>query len=261
MSTTTPPTTQDSDEERQPTASRWLTEARLFVSEIQRIAAGDAGARAALRSGVGKDLDSVRRMHRIVAPRLPPYAVADEDVQRAHYTIAALVAAYHRGPVDDAGDTSDVRPGDGGPDDGAAAVPHQSASGDAAALRRARFGESLGLAYAAGVALSVRSGGNGLRENAAESRLNVLSRQSTAGLHRHLPGAVRQLCDRGCPPDWARLLVDLRSWPRDRRRIARWWLQDFYRAVGQPVLEAARRSDDAGQAETPVSAEEAAASA
>ncbi|MGW1803393.1 type I-E CRISPR-associated protein Cse2/CasB, partial [Streptomyces sp. NPDC001984] len=64
------------------------------------------------------------------------------------------------------------------------------------------------------------------------------------GLHRHLPAAVRQLCDKKTPPDWAQLLVHLRAWPRDRKEIGRRWLQDFYRARHKAALDAAREAAD-----------------
>ncbi|MER5489387.1 type I-E CRISPR-associated protein Cse2/CasB, partial [Streptomyces sp. NPDC002812] len=101
-------------------------------------------------------------------------------------------------------------------------------------------------------AAAVASGGqDGMRESAAEDRLNLLTRQSINGLHRHLPAAVRQLCGKKCPPDWAQLLVDLRAWPRDRGRIGRRWLQDFYRARRAADLEAAKKADDQTEAQPP----------
>ncbi|MCF3174860.1 type I-E CRISPR-associated protein Cse2/CasB [Streptomyces sioyaensis] len=233
-------------------ASSWLVEARQFVAAVSRVAAKDSGARAALRSGVGKGLDDVPRMHRIVAPLLPGGVLRDAEGQRAFYTVAALIAAYHRhgaiGPGEQArqgeGDSPPLAAAavDAGPDAGAG-LPSQRAARRAQAerQRRERFGDSLGLAYAAAVA---RGGRQGIRESAAETRLNLLCKQSTSGLHRHLPSAVRQLCDRNAVPDWARLLVDLRTWPEQRRRVARWWLQDYYRARAAADLAAALTADD-----------------
>jgi hypothetical protein len=59
------------------------------------------------------------------------------------------------------------------------------------------------------------------------------------------------LCGKKCPPDWAQLLVDLRAWPRDRGRIGRRWLQDFYRARRAADLEAAKKADDQTEAQPP----------
>ncbi len=249
-----------------PRPSAWLAEARHFVNTIDRISTRDPGARAALRSGLGKDLADIPRMHRIVAPLIPAHALGDDDAQRAFYTVAALLASQRPG----AGRTPDGAGTAGLPDDtppsatGHSPAPITPPAADTttddrspvpaatAAQRRHLYGESLGLAYAAAVARGTR---NGIRESAAETRLNLLTRQSTSGLHRHLPAAVRQLCDKSTPPDWAKLLVDLRAWPRDRKHIARRWLQDFYRARRQAELDAARATDDATSlpaANTPV---------
>ncbi|PBC87066.1 MULTISPECIES: type I-E CRISPR-associated protein Cse2/CasB [unclassified Streptomyces] len=242
-----------------PGASSWLVEARQFVAAVTRVAGKDAGARAALRSGVGKGLDDVPRMHRIVAPLLPGAVLRDSEGQRAFYTVAALIAAYHRhgaiGPDEQAGhqESDSARPA-------AAAVEAEPAAGpgipeqrsarraQAEAQRRERFGDSMGQTYAAAVA---RGGRQGIRESAAETRLNLLCKQSASGLHRHLPSAVRQLCDRNTAPDWARLLVDLRTWPQQRKRVARWWLQDYYRARQAADLADALKADDASAPDGP----------
>ncbi|MGA4880710.1 type I-E CRISPR-associated protein Cse2/CasB [Streptomyces lydicamycinicus] len=239
--------------------SAWLTEAREFVRAISQMVAKDTGAKAALRSGVGKSLDDVPRMHRIVAPRLPATVARDADSQLAFYAVAALIAAHHRRgpsepeaaplPARGRGDSTDEQSADNG-----GGIPEQRAArrAEAEQQRRERFGDTLGLAFATAVA---RGAHKGIRESAAETRLNLLCKQSSAGLHRHLPAAVRQLCDRGAPPDWARLLVDLRNWPQQRRRIARWWLQDYYRARAAADLAGAREADNEAQhtATTPAS--------
>ncbi|MFF7731166.1 type I-E CRISPR-associated protein Cse2/CasB [Streptomyces sp. NPDC008001] len=220
--------------------SPWLTEARGFVRAVQRASAQDRGVRAALRSGLGKGLDDVPRMHRVVAPLLPPSVMNDDDALRAFYTIAALIAAYPHAtqPLDEeatASQSSAAATADG-PETAEAHEPAATAK-----QRQELYGDSLGIAFALAVARGPREG---IREGGAETRLNQLTRQSTAGLHRHLPAAVRQLCSRNAPPDWARLLVDLRAWPRDRRRTGRRWLQDFYRTRHRSDLDAARQFDD-----------------
>ncbi|MEU4093011.1 type I-E CRISPR-associated protein Cse2/CasB [Streptomyces sp. NPDC026673] len=212
-----------------PTPSAWLTQARMFVARIEGVCASDPGARAALRSGLGKPLAEVPRMHRIVAPLLPPSA-GDDETQRAFYAVASLIAAQK---------SETLRAGRHNPD-GDDTTAHAEANATAPSSPPA-YGTSLGSTFAMAVATDSR---NGLRENAAETRLNLLTRQSTAGLHRHLPSAVRQLCDKRTPPDWAQLLVHLRAWPRDRKEISRRWLQDFYRARHKATLDAARESAD-----------------
>lgn len=205
--------------------SPWMVQARGFTARIERICASDPGARAALRSGVGKPLDEVRRMHPIVVPLLPPSA-RDDDTQRAFYTVASLIAAQ-KSDVLRARTTPPAGPVAGADEPGRSQKPQST------------YGISLGETFAAAVAAA-----DGLRENTAETRLNLLTRQSTAGLHRHLPSSVRQLCDKKRPPDWAQLLVHLRSWPNDRKTVGRRWLQDFYRALNQAALDDARRAAD-----------------
>ncbi|MFF2651707.1 type I-E CRISPR-associated protein Cse2/CasB [Streptomyces sp. NPDC058045] len=220
-STTTPPA------EAPKAPSPWLAHARVFVAHIEKICVADTGARAALRSGLGKRLDEVPRMHRIVAPLLPQ-AAQDEHTQRAFYTVAALIAAQKSEALRASRFASSTE-------------AEAGREGDQAAVGISPYGVSLGSTFAAAVAL----GHGGLRESAAETRLNLLTRQSPAGLHRHLPSSVRQLCDKRTPPDWAQLLVHLRAWPTHRRSIGRRWLQDFYRARHKAVLDAALEADDA----------------
>lgn len=196
--------------------SPWLRQAREFVGEIEKRCATDHGARAALRRGVGKSLDEVQSMHRIVAPKLPGTGLPNEDTQRAYYTVAALIADQRTSPAPPAAEAK--------------------RSGQAKA-EPSPYGPSLGLAFAAAVA---RGGKDGMRESAAEVRLNLLTRQSVSGIHRHLPAAVRQLCAKSSPPDWAQLLVDLRGWRQQRGRTGRRWLQDFYRQRRKDDQDAAR---------------------
>lgn len=207
------------DTQKTPQPSLWLSDARQFVAAVEKICLNDNGARAALRRGEGKTLDhpGVRGMHKFIASRMPPTALHDEDAQQAYYTVAAMIAAQRR----------DRHSSDGQPDQ----EPSRNTS---------TYGRSLGLTFAAAVGKGTQ---DGMRESAAEERLNLLTRQSIAGLHRHLPATVRQLCGKQCPPDWARLLVDLRNWPRQRGRIGRRWLQDFYRDRRAAELEAARTAD------------------
>ncbi|AEM88603.1 type I-E CRISPR-associated protein Cse2/CasB [Streptomyces violaceusniger] len=205
-----------------------LAHAREFVAAMLQLCAQDRGARAALRTGVGKHPDEARRMHRYVAVWLPSL---DEDTQRAYYAVAALIAARR--------DTE---------------APNQTGRAEKAGKSPgSRFGESLGVAFAAAVARPR----DGLRESSAEMRLNLLTRQSVAGIHRHLPAAVRQLCDKKTQPDWAQLVVDLRGWRDQRGRTGRRWLQDFYRARRQAEIAAAKdaaEQADATDADRPAAA-------
>ncbi|MFE4599411.1 type I-E CRISPR-associated protein Cse2/CasB [Kitasatospora indigofera] len=193
-----------------------LQKARAFTRWIDRRSFEDPGVRSALRRGRGRDLDAVPFMHRFVAGWLTEEQLRDPDVQRAYYTVASLIASQRR-------------------DQFAAA---KSGAGTASESE-GRYGRSLGAAFADGVA----KGEAGLRESSAETRLNLLSRQSVAGLHRHLPGAVQQLRDKQVDVDWAQLLVDLSRWRRHCGAIKRRWLQDYYQARQADVYRRALDAD------------------
>ncbi|MFJ4469631.1 type I-E CRISPR-associated protein Cse2/CasB [Streptomyces sp. NPDC089424] len=197
---------------------------RAYTNWVLQVCREDAGARSALRSGLGKDLDSVRRMHRLVAPWLPEQRSA--DVERAYYTVAAMIAAQPRSAL---------------------AVPDLTPpiGQDDAAPTRWRRRASLGTAFA--VAVTEGPGREKeMRAGTAESRLNLLTRQSVNGLHRHLPASVGYLRTLGVDVDWSQLLDDLGNWRKHSGRISRTWLQDFYRLRDQ---EAARRAYDADEGE------------
>ncbi|MFD8782562.1 type I-E CRISPR-associated protein Cse2/CasB [Kitasatospora sp. NPDC059599] len=208
-----------------------LGRARAFTSRIDMRSHEDPGVRAALRRGVCKDLDAVPFMHRFVASWLTDEQARDRDVQRAYYTVASLIAAQRRDQYA-AAEKDDQA---GGPEEDAT-----DSSGLAAAERNRP--RSLGHAFADGV---LKGGqGSGLRETSAETRLNLLTRQSVDGLHRHLPGAVRQLRDRDVEIDWAQLLVDLCQWRRRSATIKRIWLQDYHRSLQKDGERRARDHDD-----------------
>jgi CRISPR system Cascade subunit CasB len=83
-----------------------------------------------------------------------------------------------------------------------------------------------------------------MRLSTAESRLNLLTRQSVNGLHRHLPATIGYLRGLDVPVDWARLLNDLIGWPTRSGRISRRWLQDFYWLCAQADRDKASKADD-----------------
>ncbi|MFJ1796559.1 type I-E CRISPR-associated protein Cse2/CasB [Kitasatospora griseola] len=216
-----------------------------FTAWVEQRCAADPGVRSALRRGAGKGLDRVPSMHRFVARWLP--AGAGDEVQRAYYTMAAMIAAQRRSqytvPAGAAGEVVEaessgaggaVRDAEDAPQGAAVAGPDDGAP-EARRLSRQSLGRSFAQAVASG----------GLRESSAETRLNLLSRQSVDGLHRHLPGAVRQLREAGAPVDWAQLLGDLAGWRQYGGEVKRRWLQDFYRERHRSGVRAAREADDA----------------
>lgn len=237
MNTPTPPDIQDvpsplsspagkiPQQNGKPSAGR----SRAFTSWVVQISREDAGARSALRSGLRKDLDSVHRMHRLIAPWLPE--PRSQDMERAYYAVAAMIAAQPRSALAVPEPTTD------------GSQPPDAEQTPSPKVWRRRA--SLGTAFAAAV-----TEGPGrekeMRAGTAESRLNLLTRQSINGLHRHLPASVGYLSSVGVDVDWAQLLDDLGNWRRDSGRISRTWLQDFYRARDETL---SRQADDADEKE------------
>ncbi|MFF1400199.1 type I-E CRISPR-associated protein Cse2/CasB [Streptomyces sp. NPDC058287] len=200
-----------------------------FTARIERLCRTDPGARAALRAGLRRDLDHprARAMHRLLTPLLPEEC--DDKTTQAHYTVASLIAAQPRHAFapdqDNDEDTADeqgavkkqVHQKDGEPDE-EAAPPDLTPYGSS-------FGATLGQA--------VIAKGASMRMSAAESRINLLTRQSLRGIHLHLPAAVNQVRTTGTSIDWGQLLADLVDWPYQSGRISRRWLQDFYRITAR----------------------------
>lgn len=199
-----------------------------YVSWIEETCREDPGARSALRAGLRQSINSrsTFAMHRLVARWLPRNA--SDTTQRAYYTVAALIAAQPRAVESDAEDVPDEP--EGSESESARNVEAVAPEADPAEEHEApqRWGASLGSAFAEAVT-EVPGRDREMRESAAESRLNMLTRQSINGLHRSLPASVLYLRQLGVPVDWAQLLGDLISWPDHSGRIARRWLQDYYR--------------------------------
>jgi CRISPR system Cascade subunit CasB len=186
----------------------------------------DTGTRAALRRGLGQPVERAYTMHPVVAPFLtsPEEAGAGyTPTERAYYTVAALIAAAPRQTTnsdadDDADDGKDTE------DTETTEAP------DSGVVSPAR---SLGVAMAE--AVNDTSGHRrAMSLDNAEKRLHLLVRQSHIGVHRQLPGVVRRIQQYDVVIDWVQLVGDLRRWPYDQDRIAKRWLQDFYRTV-KPV--------------------------
>ncbi|MGW4757534.1 type I-E CRISPR-associated protein Cse2/CasB [Streptomyces chartreusis] len=201
-----------------------------YTRWIEELCRDDPGARTALRSGLRRSLNDVPRMHRFIAPWLPQDRTAPETEQHAYYAVAAMIAAQPRSTYA----TPDSDTAHPPAPDNAPRTPEPTPA--------ARYGTSLGLAFAHAVTESPGRERE-MRESTAESRLNLLTRQSVNGLHRHLPAAVGYLRDLNVPVDWAQLLADLIAWPAHRGRISRRWLQDYYRQRTQTLHEKADHAD------------------
>ncbi|MGA5418033.1 type I-E CRISPR-associated protein Cse2/CasB [Streptomyces pseudogriseolus] len=215
---------------------------RTFTQAVLTKCESDPGARSALRSGVRKDLDSVPRMHQVIAHLVPQNA--SEGAQRAYYAVAAMIAEQARrgGAAADTDETTATQEATQTAEAAETVVAAQKPDKDQ------DYGTSLGTAFALAV---IRSPGHErtMRRSTAESRLNLLCKQGLTGLHRHLPASVRYLRSLDVPVDWARLLQDLVDWRRHSGRITRRWLQDFYRLLQEE--ERRRRNKADAQAPSP----------
>lgn len=235
------------------------TRYQRYTRWVETTCRDDPGARIALRKGLRRGLDDalyIRGMHRLVSPWLPHGPATNHSEQRAYYTIASLIAAQPRhsftrtppspngsGEGTDAATDTPATPAVSGPQPAVPPPGQAAAAADTAPAPGARsYGTSLGVAFARAV-----TGGAGrereMKQSAAETRLNLLTRQSLDGLHRHLPATVRYLQDFEATPDWAQLMTDLVDWPVLQGRIARRWLQDFYWQCAKAERDKANRTD------------------
>ncbi|PKT72347.1 type I-E CRISPR-associated protein Cse2/CasB [Streptomyces populi] len=175
------------------------------------------GARAALRRGLGLPVERCNYLHRYLVPRLPERL--HPDAKRAHYAVAALIAARPRAARN--------------------ATPVSAENENAAADWYAR--PNLGAALGQAVNKKV------LKPTTAESALHLMCRQSTGTIHPALPALTRQLLNGGIAIDWAVLLEDLAWWNRDRDRIATRWLEAYFRITSveqAPVDDTSPQSTD-----------------
>lgn len=194
-------------------------EADRYVEWITK-RCGDNGVRSALRRGQRRTPDQAITMHRYVAGWTESFG---ED-EWAHYTVAALIAA--RPPA-----TRNPNQSDATSDDEATAPPAPDGDQPTPAPHRPNLGATL-----------ARLGGDSDRVDSTERRLHLLVRQGVPGLQRHLPGVIRLLASTQIAPDWGVLLRDLSRWRLDRDRVARSWLQAYYRARFHEISAAAAES-------------------
>ncbi|GGZ88597.1 type I-E CRISPR-associated protein Cse2/CasB [Streptomyces echinoruber] len=176
--------------------------------------------RAELRRGLALPVERCNYLHRYLVPWVTG-AYPDglhADARRAHYAVAALIAARPR-TARDADTAAGSSPGDT----------------DTDWYKRANLGAALGQAVNKGV----------LKPATAESTLHLMSRQSADAIHPGLPALTRQLLTGGVAVDWAVLLEHLSWWDRDRDRIATAWLESYFR-----ITSAEAAPDDTDRPET-----------
>ncbi|MFC3982834.1 type I-E CRISPR-associated protein Cse2/CasB [Streptosporangium jomthongense] len=194
-----------------------------YVGYLNRVTRSDPGRRSALRRGLGRPVEDVlvRKAHAVVVPWLPTRP--GRAVESAYYSVAALIAAQparRQGQAEEAPTVVTPPAAPDGPE-----KPKRSTTS---------IGATLGGA--------VRDGK--LNADTVEARLHLLCRQDVAGLHRQLPGLVRQLAAKEVAPDWGRLLIDLSWWEWGRDRVVKGWLQDFYRAMNSTTGDNDPESED-----------------
>jgi CRISPR system Cascade subunit CasB len=231
-----------------------------LVAAVHKSVEHRPGERSALRRALGRHPEDTAirpAARRVLAPHLrdlPHHR--REAVERAFYAVAALIAAQPRSARDEAAtadDDTDLLPGDGtdtpvppGPG-GADPQPEEPtpAARTAAPDRAPGFdlGSALGRSAVEGararrshrIEPSDTDDAEPHRDAPQEKRLHLLCRQDLDGLHRHLPRVVRFLRSDRISVDWARLACDLALWgeggPQGRNRVAKQWLDGYYRTV------------------------------
>ncbi|MFJ6180021.1 type I-E CRISPR-associated protein Cse2/CasB [Streptomyces sp. NPDC092295] len=237
-----------------------LAECDTFVGRV-REACAHSGTQQALRRGLAKAVDEVSaRTHAALLRNGLVPDTAGGATRRAYYAVAALIAARPRAEREAVGDETAQADAPADPADVPDGQPRAAAAAAAAAAatgQASRTGEritpgiasptsesgspsSWGTSLGASLAQAVTRGGqDAVKEDGVESRLHLLVRQETDGLHRMLPAVLRQLGSAGVMADYGRLLYDVRRWQYDRDATATRWLEDYYR-----VLRRARQTQN-----------------
>ncbi|MER6694787.1 type I-E CRISPR-associated protein Cse2/CasB [Streptomyces minutiscleroticus] len=177
-----------------------------FVAYVHTLCESN-GTRADLRRGLGLPVERCNYLHRYLVPwltkRTDPDHKVHPDAKRAHYAVAALIAARPRSARD--------TPPAGATDDAPAVDWYQRAN--------------LGAAFAQAVTKGV------MKPGTAESTLHLMCRQSAEAIHPGLPALTRRLLNGRIPVDWAVLLEDLSFWNRYRDKVATRWLESYFRTT------------------------------
>jgi CRISPR system Cascade subunit CasB len=198
------------------------------------------GAQQALRRALGKTVDEVpARTHAVLLRNGLVPDGAKGDARRAHYAVAALIAARPRAERNADREPSPeepavVEPGsaDGGAED-SGSTPEATVG---FRPRGTSLGESLALATVRRVSTSIADGPadtDNSKVSGLEARLHLMTRQDLDGIHRMLPSVLRQLGSTEVPVDYARLLKDLTAWRWYRNSVTTDWLSDYYRTLNR----------------------------
>lgn len=199
-----------------------------FVRQVAEQCLRDRGRRAALRRGLRRSPEQAYTMHAIVAPLLPTRASRDNEY--AYYAVAALIADSVRDRR-----TVDAR-GEGDDPDELQEPADVAADGEGPA--RPNLGTSLAWAVC-----RPGRGRRAMNRATAEKRLHLLVRQGYPAVFQQLAGVVRHLNVVEVPVSWGQLIDDLCEWRRNRDRVAKRWLQSYYRTLHQAERRAEQQQN------------------
>ncbi|MET9797780.1 type I-E CRISPR-associated protein Cse2/CasB [Nocardiopsis alba] len=207
-----------------------LRAADRMVEHLQERVRDEPAVRAVLRRASGKRVEdpAVLPVHGFVARYLDRLLTSieederarwrfpEEDVERAFYGVAAMLAAQPRQARDRIGgedeDTADQKATDTEDTERRPSDPLR---------RRSNLGAALGKAVTRGR----------LNADTTEERLHLLCRQSVDGAHAQLPRLILHANDKDVPIDWGRLALDLSRWGADRDSVAKEWVQGYHRTI------------------------------
>ncbi|MEU3025073.1 type I-E CRISPR-associated protein Cse2/CasB [Nocardiopsis alba] len=215
-----------------------LRAADRMVEHLQERVRDEPAVRAVLRRASGKRVEdpAVLPVHGFVARYLDRLLTSieederarwrfpEEDVERAFYGVAAMLAAQPRQARDRIGgegeDTTDEE--DTSTADQKATDTEDTERRPSDPLRRrSNLGAVLGKAVTRGR----------LNADTTEERLHLLCRQSVDGAHAQLPRLILHANDKDVPIDWGRLALDLSRWGADRDSVAKEWVQGYHRTI------------------------------
>lgn len=228
-------------EKKRVTDKEVLRAADRMVEHLQERVRDEPAVRAVLRRASGKRVEdpAVLPVHGFVARYLDRLLTSieederarwrfpEEDVERAFYGVAAMLAAQPRQARD--------RIGGEGEDTADEEVEEDTSTADQKATdtedterrpsdplrRRSNLGAVLGKAVTRGR----------LNADTTEERLHLLCRQSVDGAHAQLPRLILHANDKDVPIDWGRLALDLSRWGADRDSVAKEWVQGYHRTI------------------------------
>lgn len=217
-------------EKKRVTDKEVLRAADRMVEHLQERVRDEPAVRAVLRRASGKRVEdpAVLPVHGFVARYLDRLLTSieederarwrfpEEDVERAFYGVAAMLAAQPRQARDRIGgedeDTADQKATDTEDTERRPSDPLR---------RRSNLGAALGKAVTRGR----------LNADTTEERLHLLCRQSVDGAHAQLPRLILHANDKDVPIDWGRLALDLSRWGADRDSVAKEWVQGYHRTI------------------------------